>query len=405
MAWRIDSHVIRGEIDNRVRGRVTGRIWFAGTSEPVRLELTGNPWRDLAGRRIEFSNAKAGSAPPLPASIAPVQTGPVGDMTASRKVKVPDIPIEQVGEYYARGEAFPWHWGNCVYFEWYSPTNGRVVIESADFEVRVSGEPAWEFSAADEEEQRRASAEALKDFMEGLSAAGGRVTSGEGLCDNEVSGTPGDGAEEETLEAPPLSEVEADKFLEDSDRLVDRVQTIMEEELERRRKERGDQPLTPEEEVQRGEWIEAMNRAAEEAANDPDLDAESGLDAKHPLAERAFELSARVMKDVEAHDWAPEGAGEEHPVIELVSSISKVGAKLAGALDGRAWPPDLDECGLCIAWLKRARRYGEDATLAIESCAEEKLMDLTWIAEVRGELAAILPQVEMMIVELRERLR
>jgi hypothetical protein len=49
MAWRIDEQVVRGEIDNRERGRVTGKIWFAGRAEPVELQLTGNCWRDLAG--------------------------------------------------------------------------------------------------------------------------------------------------------------------------------------------------------------------------------------------------------------------------------------------------------------------------------------------------------------------
>jgi hypothetical protein len=35
MAWRIEQSVVRGEIDNRVRGRVTGRLWLAGRPEPV----------------------------------------------------------------------------------------------------------------------------------------------------------------------------------------------------------------------------------------------------------------------------------------------------------------------------------------------------------------------------------
>lgn len=56
MAWRIEEHVVRGEFDNRVRGRVAEKIWFVGHAEPVELELTGNCWRDLAGRRLEFVN-------------------------------------------------------------------------------------------------------------------------------------------------------------------------------------------------------------------------------------------------------------------------------------------------------------------------------------------------------------
>ena len=50
MAWRIEDHIVRGEIDNRVRDRITGRIWFVGRDEPIELDLTGNAWRDVAGR-------------------------------------------------------------------------------------------------------------------------------------------------------------------------------------------------------------------------------------------------------------------------------------------------------------------------------------------------------------------
>jgi hypothetical protein len=30
MAWRLHEHVLRGKIDNRTRGRVSGEIWLAG---------------------------------------------------------------------------------------------------------------------------------------------------------------------------------------------------------------------------------------------------------------------------------------------------------------------------------------------------------------------------------------
>ena len=87
MAWRIDEEVIRGEIDNRTRGRVTGRIWLAGRNAPVELDLAGNAWRDLAGRRLEFVNPepKAGQFPLEGFAARP--TGVIGDCTASRKVK------------------------------------------------------------------------------------------------------------------------------------------------------------------------------------------------------------------------------------------------------------------------------------------------------------------------------
>ena len=48
MAWRIQDSVIRGEIDNRTKGIVRGRLWLHGIVEPIVLELTGNAHADLA---------------------------------------------------------------------------------------------------------------------------------------------------------------------------------------------------------------------------------------------------------------------------------------------------------------------------------------------------------------------
>lgn len=169
MAWRVDEAVIRGEIDNRECGRVVGKIWLAGRDKPVELDLQGNCWRDLAGRRLEFSNPN-----PKPGALdgfAQKQHGVVGDITASRKVKVPEIPLEQIGEYYLARKPFPWHWGNSLYLEWHSERNGRVVIESAEFELKVIGEAAWEMTEAGEEQQRQANGEAMTGFMDRLAKA------------------------------------------------------------------------------------------------------------------------------------------------------------------------------------------------------------------------------------------
>jgi hypothetical protein len=44
--------VVRGEIGDRVKGIVRGKIWLQGRAEPVVLELEGNSWPDLAGCRF-----------------------------------------------------------------------------------------------------------------------------------------------------------------------------------------------------------------------------------------------------------------------------------------------------------------------------------------------------------------
>ena len=50
MALRIEASVIRGEIDNRERSWVRGRIWIYDRGQPITLELAGNCLSDLAGR-------------------------------------------------------------------------------------------------------------------------------------------------------------------------------------------------------------------------------------------------------------------------------------------------------------------------------------------------------------------
>ena len=192
MAWRVDEAVVRAEIDNRTRGRVTGLVWFADRAEAVELALTGNCWRDLAGRRLEFRNPRPRAAEL--GGLATLQRGVVGDITASRKVKVPDIPPEQIGKYYAEKKPWPWHWGNSLYLEWFGEINLRVVIESADYELKVVGDPGWEMSAAEETAQRRANGEALTRMVDRL--AGQAARAGD-LAPPEPEGQPPEGAEPE----------------------------------------------------------------------------------------------------------------------------------------------------------------------------------------------------------------
>ena len=106
MAWRIHDSVIRGEIDNRERGRVRGKLWLAGLPEPAQLDLKGNAWPDLAGCLLTFENP--GKAIPQPHdSLQLQQHGTIGDLTASRKVRVFDIPFAEAMERFERKEPVP----------------------------------------------------------------------------------------------------------------------------------------------------------------------------------------------------------------------------------------------------------------------------------------------------------
>lgn len=253
MAWRIDEAVVGGEIDNRSAGRVTGTIWFAGHDEPLSLELEGNAWRDLAGHLVKFTNPAP--QPTDLTGLATRQVGVAGDITASRKVKVPEVPFDELLARCKSGQSFPFHWANSLYLEWYSEANGRVVIESPHYEITVDGTAAWTLTPEQEKEQQRSSQAAMQRFMERLGDA--------------VALQPQD--PDDTDDAPTsLAEAEADDDDAWMDRLnrridarleregIDAHERIYEEERETIRQERGEpepEPLTPEQAA----WIEEMN--------------------------------------------------------------------------------------------------------------------------------------------------
>ncbi|MFO1498186.1 MAG: hypothetical protein U1G07_07305 [Verrucomicrobiota bacterium] len=164
MPWRIGEQVTWGELDNRTIGRVTGIIVLTGRAEPLRLSLQGNPWPDWAGCVLRVKN-------PVPKpgdlqGLAPEQEGVCGDMTASRKVRIPPELIREWLEKGAPGkDSLPW--GNSVYLEWFSERNGRVVVESTRYEVEIS-ERAWTLTEEQEREQRLQNVQAMNQFMDSL---------------------------------------------------------------------------------------------------------------------------------------------------------------------------------------------------------------------------------------------
>ncbi len=129
-------------------------MWLAGRDEPLELALTGDPWADLAGRVLEFENP-ATQALPFVLGLARHQGGTIGDCTASKKVKV--LGVTAASD----------HWRNGLQLEWFGP-DGRVMIESVTFRVRVSKESAWTMTAADEAEQRKANARTREAFVKTL---------------------------------------------------------------------------------------------------------------------------------------------------------------------------------------------------------------------------------------------
>lgn len=404
MAWRITDSVIKGEIDNRTRDRVTGKIWIHGHGNPVELELTGNPHRDLAGQLLRFVNPAPKPLPDeLQEGFAPEQTGVVGDMTAARKVKIPDIPEEEFKHYYVNKIPMPYHWGNCLYLEWHSARNGRVVIEATDYELTIEPEATWDMSEGEEEDQHGANARAMTNFMETLLEA-------------TAAAEQDDLGEEDAPQSQ--AEAEADALAARMNLLNDRVlarlekepeanaydyRRIMEEERERLRRERGEpepEPLSPEEEAAR---VDAMHDAmARSLAEDDDLDCEA-----HPLVEQCENLGMKAQDEIAYHEWLPENAHREHPLNELMHGLWSGGAKLAGALNGDPddWPPDPLFAGDVLVRLKKARGYLADAHAALDAAEAEQLCEASWFPPIRQELEAIRKEAQGYINEVRYLLR
>jgi hypothetical protein len=407
MAWRIEEQVVRGEIDNRTPGRVVGKIWLAGRDEAVELELEGNPWRDLAGHVLKFSNPdpKPGDGP----TLSSLQEGRVGDMTASRKVKVPDCTMEELMEFYTAKQPFPWHWGNSLYLEWFSVTNGRVVIEAAHYQLELDAEPAWIPSEDEEAAQQAVNAEAMAKFMERI-------------------GMSMSGAKEDEDDDHPQSLEEARAEAEDAKMqlLLDRVTARLErgeidivdfdrvyaEERARLMRERGEQDpeLTPEEAEERRLWIDEMNEIAELAFVDLEAEKWKGENQfeedRHPLVEECCDLAIGLYHDVQNAGWVSEDAQDEHPLREIVNSVSSASAKLAGAL-GMAerydeWPPDRLIAGNVIVRLKKARGYLRDALRGLDSADEEALASPKWRQRTRLKVIDILARTETLLREARE---
>lgn len=156
MPHRISEAVVTGYIDNRTRGKMTGEIHLYGVEEPIIVELIGNPLRDLAGRQCEFHNPA-----PVPLDEKEIfhrQTGTVGDMTASKKVT-----YNEKGD----GDETIFVHSNALYLEWFSEADGRVVLESADFEVKLSL-PEWEMSSEEETAQRKQNEKTMYEFLRDL---------------------------------------------------------------------------------------------------------------------------------------------------------------------------------------------------------------------------------------------
>lgn len=208
LAWRIHDSVVRGEVDNRRKGVVRGRLWLHGRAEPLVLDLRGNAHPDLAGCLLTFENPLPTAAHPHLDHLHADQGGTIGDLTASRKVRVFDIPFEEAYAMLKRGEKPPEHLANCLYLEWYSARNGRVVVESSDYRLTISA-PEWRLTEEEERRRTEDSAAGFAGFLGKISDALEQVRT-------------------ETPEDRPMDEFEWERAFRESDTLTSKAMELQE---------------------------------------------------------------------------------------------------------------------------------------------------------------------------------
>lgn len=400
MAWRIHDSVIRGEVDNRVKGSVRGKVWLEGRAAPLELDLEGNAHADLAGCLLTFTNPLPRIKHPHLDGLKAEQRGTAGDITASRKVRVMEIPMPEAYLMKKRGEHVPEHLANCLYLEWFSEANGRVVIESADYQLTVSA-PEWRLTPEEEASRAEDAAAGFAGLMDKLGAA----------IEEQQKG-------QKDPETEEWDEHDFEKFLKESDARTDKYMELLDkygdsdEAEERIAKEMGwDRELSPESEEERRAWIEEMNAAAESALDEPEPKpdpAREGIDwirtedgeIAHPLQHRCFESSMKVWHAVKA---LGEGKFSDPDVIQFVSEFQITGAKLAGALNGIAQDRDSADAGFTVACLKRALDHLHKSQAGLESVAQKQSLPALMVNESRQELFELREGILRLMDEFRGR--
>ena len=169
MAFRVSDLVVDGEIDNTVKGRVTGWIQFSDRSDRVRLDLRGNCHPDLAGWKFRIKRLRpvpSWADPSDTGGLASLQQGEAGDITAAQRLKDHDCSVKELITRTRLGEPPPFTWRKALYLEWYSDSNGRVVIQDTRLGVEFVGKRQFAITVDDikrEEEENRRKLEELRE--------------------------------------------------------------------------------------------------------------------------------------------------------------------------------------------------------------------------------------------------
>ncbi len=388
MTWRLDGAVVKGEIDNTRRNCVVGRIWLNGCEEPLKLNLEGNCWSDIAGCKLTFKNPNPQVSAVKDAKYLNMNlnhNGTVGDITASLKVRVLDVSLKEAVKMKQRGENPPEHIGNCLYMEWYSKSNGRVVVESADYELSVS-DYVWRMRPEDEMDEEFTAAEWMEGFAE--------------IMDEEFMGF------DDTYEARPMNEWDWEKFMKEGDVQTEKFIHLFDEYK--------DHPDREQIIASEMGWTAVLGGVQSEQEWDNDLDVmdepdpnplTEGIDwvrdengwIVHPLVKKARNVIVEMRSECEKDDSID---AQNTDLSTMFFEVQSMVVKLGGALNSLGFDTWMDN-GFIVAYLKRTLKYFDRAMEASETVLQVGALDIERVKIFREFMFGIRSE----ILDLMERYR
>ena len=427
MAFRLDQAIVRGELDNTEQGHLRGRIWLEGREQPLTLDLEGDAWRDVAGARITFTNHEP-RRQKNQGDLKPAQHGIVGDITVSKKVKQITASDEEWQRCMEDGKQPPYEWRNSLYIEWFSEENGRVVIESADFELQIT-EFTWQMDEAEEQAQQFANLNAMRNWLATI------IQRPEKKDDDDDE----DGFDED--EDLPVSEAEWEESLKLSDRLTDAHMEAMDKYAEddddetkvafvmgwdhmldmmAQAQENSGKPQTADQspsmedfedddddpEDAGEEWKEDAEDDSDDDSDDDDAFADYMEERRsHPLQKSAHKLVTRILRDLRDEDrdeCIEDEDARNTPLSRFISNTMSISGKLAGALSTRRFAEGSD-AGYTLAILKRCLNWSNEALSGLNDLLADSLWEdrHTLFSEYKRELHVVRDG----ITDLRQEIR
>jgi hypothetical protein len=286
---------------------------------------------------------------------------------------------------------------NSLYLEWFSEANGRVVIASADYELTISA-PEWQMTPEEDEERARQAAVGMDGFVQKLTEA----------IEQHQRGQKNPEAE--------WNEHDYEKFMKESDARTDKYGELLDkygdsDEAEGKiAKEMGwSRELTEDEAAEEQKRIAEMNRACEEALNEPSpepdphregidwIRTEAG-DLRHPLQHRCFESAIKFWN--QADELGLKKLGDKD-LDQFICEFQTTSVKLGGALGGIANGRGYRDNSFTVAYLKRALDHVHKAQAGLEAVAPKKLLPDQMISEARKELFEIREGILELMNEFR----